>query len=82
MKLPKDLLAEAERLLGGSGRTAAMRLDLDRGATPAEVRDAAVETLNKWRRRAENPVSVRAVVDAARVVVRSCEGIIADLPQG
>jgi hypothetical protein len=78
--LPKDLVAEAERLLGGSGQTPWVRLGLTKDADNAALRAAAVDALGRWRRRAENPVSVRAVADAARVIVRSCEGVIAGLP--
>jgi hypothetical protein len=75
-----ELTAEAERILGGSGQKPWVRLGLNFGTPPAKLRAEAAETLTRWRRRAENPVSVRAVADAARVVVRTCEGIIAALP--
>jgi hypothetical protein len=35
--------------------------------------------LTEWRRRAESPLASRAMANAARVVVRSCEGILAGL---
>jgi len=79
--LPVELTAEAERILGGSGQKPWVRLGLGMGATPEQLRSAAAETLTQWRRRAENPVAVRALADAARVVVRTCEGIIAALSE-
>jgi hypothetical protein len=35
--------------------------------------------MTRWRRRAENPASTRPVADAARVIVRTCEGILSSL---
>jgi hypothetical protein len=77
--LDADSIAEAERMLGGSGQKLHMRLGLDEDADPAALRAVATDALTRWRRRAENPVSVRMVADAARVIVRTCEGIIAGL---
>ena len=77
VKLPRDQVEEAERLLGGQGGTPAQRLGLEPGAEPPELRAAALAALSTWRRRAESPMSGRAQVDAARTVVRSCEGVLA-----
>jgi hypothetical protein len=79
VKLPPEAAAEAERLLGGAGLAPATRLGLDRGTATSELRDAALEALSRWRRRAGNPLSSRAVADASMVVVRSCEGILDQL---
>jgi hypothetical protein len=81
VKVPDEARVEAERLLGGDGGAAAARLGLDQHAGPSEARAAAMESLSRWRRRAENPLSSRALADTARVVVRSCEGILATLPR-
>jgi hypothetical protein len=81
LRLPRELAGEAERLLGGEGGSPAQRLGLAAGAEPDELRATALEALVRWRRRAESPMSSRAVTDAARVVVRSCEGILAGLPR-
>ncbi|MGQ0468116.1 MAG: dynamin family protein [Sporichthyaceae bacterium] len=78
--LDPDATTEAERILGGLGHGAADRLGLEPEATPAELRAAALDALTRWRRRADNPVSIRAVADAARIVARSCEGLLATLP--
>lgn len=77
VKLPADVLAEAERLLGGLGVGSATRLGLGVHATTAEQRNAALDALSRWRRRLENPLSSLALTDASRVVIRSCEGMLA-----
>jgi hypothetical protein len=78
---PRPVLAEAERLLGGEGAAAELRLGLRATAPPEDVRAAALDSLSSWRRRAESPLSSRAMVDACRVVVRSCEGVLVRLPR-
>ncbi|HEU0129266.1 MAG TPA: dynamin family protein, partial [Pseudonocardiaceae bacterium] len=77
--LPKAELDEAERLLGGSGAAPEVRLGQPAGSKADELRQAALEALTRWHRRAENPLSGRATADACRVVVRSCEGMMARL---
>jgi hypothetical protein len=75
-----DVAAEAERLLGGNGASPDARLgtvDCD----PGTLREAAIEALTRWQRRAEHPMATRAAVEAAVVVVRSCEGMLAALGQ-
>ena len=52
-----------------------------RASDPAELQAAALDAAARWQRRAESPMSSRAVSDAARLVVRSCEGILASLPR-
>jgi hypothetical protein len=79
VKLPKEALQEAERLLGADGGAAAARLGLEPDSTPQELWDAALDAAGRWQRRAESPMSSRAVSDVARLVVRSCEGILASL---
>lgn len=80
VRAPADVASEAERLLGGDGSSPARRLGLPEGTDPEELRAAALDALNRWRRRAESPLTSRALAHAARVVVRSCEGILARLP--
>ena len=72
-----DAANEAERLLGGSGTSAYRRCGLTDDASALEVRSAARDAIARWRVRAESPLSDRAVADASRVVIRSCEGILA-----
>ena len=79
--LPKELRIEAERLLGGDGGSPADRLDLDPGTDPGTLRAAALEALAGWQRRAESPLSDRTQVGTARTLVRTCEGILSQLPR-
>ncbi len=81
VRLPTDVQQEAERLLGGDGGSPAARLGLPREADPSQLRAAALEALGRWQRRAESPMSGRSVADAARIIVRSCEGVLANLPR-
>lgn len=67
----------AETLLGAHGAGVEARLRLDAGADPASVQAAALEALAVWQARAESPMSSRDTADAARVLVRTCEGILA-----
>jgi hypothetical protein len=71
---------EAERLFETSGQAPAARIGLPPDADVAEVRRRLHASLETWQRRAENPLSKQAVVDACRVVIRSYEGMLADLP--
>jgi hypothetical protein len=71
-------VAAAERLLGTSGGRPAVRLGLGPHAGPEEVRAAAVSAHAAWQGLAENPLASRDVVEAARVLVRTCEGILVD----
>jgi len=34
--------------------------------------------LGRWRAVAESPLTARSAVEACRVVIRSCEGVLAD----
>ena len=63
--------ARAARPPPGSGWT--------RRPGPDELRAAALDAVTRWQRRAESPMSGRAVADVARVVVRSVEGVLAGL---
>jgi hypothetical protein len=74
--LPDDERVEAERLLGGEGLAPSTRLGLPDDARGEEVSRAATATLGRWQRRAEHPGSPRDVRDAARAVVRTCEGLL------
>jgi len=74
---------DAERLLGGDGADPVDRLGMaveDGDAVDdAMLHTAALDALGQWRRRAEHPLASRAAIEAARVVARSCEGIVAGL---
>ena len=72
-------IAELERLVGGTGDAAHQRLGLPADASPDELRAAAVEALQRWQRRAEHPMTGYHLSVAARVAVRSVEGLLAAL---
>lgn len=67
-----------ERLLAGT--SVCERLGIDPGAPVAEVRGDLLTTIDRFRRRAENPLSSPALAAAAHVVVRSCEVMLSGLP--
>jgi hypothetical protein len=75
--LKDDVLNEAERLLGAEGTDVHSRLGLEADADAGATGNALKTALTKWQRRAESPMSSREVSDAARVLVRTCEGLIA-----
>ena len=67
---------DAYRVLGGDGAAPATRLAVDPQSPPDELRRAAIAALTQWQRRAEHPSSTRDVREAARVLVRTCEGLV------
>jgi hypothetical protein len=71
-----DERAQARRLLGEDGVDPRTRLGLNPGAPPSEIARAANAALTRWQRRAEHPSTVREVREAARVLVRTCEGLV------
>jgi hypothetical protein len=78
--LPDELRDEAARLLGAEGESAEQRLGLPPDSTsPAELRLAAENTLERWRTARDDPFAERASVDAIDVVLRSCELVLAGL---
>jgi hypothetical protein len=77
--LPGELAADAQVLLGEDGAGTAARLGQPPDAPPAALRDAALAALERWQRRAENPMLSRGATDACRVAVRTCEGLLASL---
>ena len=76
-----DVLAELERVIGGEGGAPHIRLGLPEDADHEALARAADDRLATWQRRAANPLTNRQLAVAAGVAVRSCEGIIADLPR-
>jgi hypothetical protein len=79
LTLPSELVPEAEQLLGGYGTSATKRLGLPEEASAAEIEDAALTSVNRWRTLSEHPLSDRATIEVYRTIVRSCEGILEDL---
>ncbi len=68
-----DELALAERLIGGDGSSTDARLGLPSGSAASATRDAALEALQRWRRRAEHPRTSRAGAHAASTLAETCE---------
>jgi len=69
--------AATERLLGGLGTDPRTRLDLSPVAPDGDVRAAATDALRRWQAAAESPLAGQDAKQFARVLVRSCEGILA-----
>ena len=77
VSVPADRVDEAERLLGSAGPLAHERLGLAATDPASEVLAAAAAAHGYWQALSENPLMDRATMEAARVVARSCEGLIA-----
>lgn len=75
IRLSADETEEITRLTGTGD--APRRLGLDDGADSSAVTAAALSGIERWRGRAEDPLSDRLFVEAAEIVVRSYEGIYA-----
>ncbi|MGY4541815.1 hypothetical protein ACVWY0_001728 [Arthrobacter sp. UYNi723] len=78
VSLSDELAVEAERLVGGWGAAPALRMGLAPDAGPDIVLAEARRFLNRWRTVSENPLTERSAVEACRVVMRSCEGVVAE----
>ena len=74
--LDPELAAEMLRLVGSEGISPAQRLGLHPDAPHTEVRSQALSQVQRWRVRAESPLTDRATAELCRIVVRSCEGIL------
>jgi Dynamin family len=79
VKVKQPEAAEMERILGADGGALHTRLGLTPEADISEVRRALGNAIGRWQRRAESPMSSREVADAARVVIRTCEGLLVSL---
>jgi hypothetical protein len=77
-----EVVAELERVIGGTGGATHQRLRLPSDAGSRELTSAASDALSRWQRRAENPMTNYELAVAARVAVRSCEGMLAELSYG
>lgn len=74
--------ADALRLLGRSGESVAERLGLQAGASPEELRAAVIVEVERWRRRAEHPMSPRSVVTVAQELAKASERLLQQLSPG
>jgi hypothetical protein len=72
-----EQLSWLERLLGGYGTAATVRLGLPPDAPTAEVAAANATHHARWQRIAHNPLTAPELARAATVAVRTCEGIFA-----
>ncbi|GAA5197245.1 50S ribosome-binding GTPase [Rugosimonospora acidiphila] len=79
IRLPSELDTEAQRLIGMEGTDVSTRLAADEQATGAQLWALGSQALDRWVEHAENPLLSHAQQGAARTVVRSCEGILAEL---
>jgi hypothetical protein len=87
VSLPRQISEEAEQLLGATGTAPAVRLGLASAGDSIDgdsiagdhrqVHRAALAALHRWQGHAENPLLGHRAADACRVVVRTCEGILA-----
>jgi predicted GTPase len=64
---------EVDRLLGQPGATLAEKLAVE----PGQERAGILAAIERWRARAESPISSRATVEVAAAVVRTLEGALA-----
>lgn len=75
LPLPPADLADAERILGGSGTAVHLRLALAEDAGADAVRERVDALTVRWRTLSESPLTERAGVAACRTVLRSLEEI-------
>ncbi|GDY31182.1 GTPase domain-containing protein [Gandjariella thermophila] len=76
-RLPEGLDEEAGRLVGAEGVSPAARLGFGEGATEPELRAALLDALRRWQEVAADPLLNHDQRYAARIVVRTCEGMLA-----
>jgi hypothetical protein len=79
VKLDAELSVEAQRLIGGNGAGIAARLGLDYQASADELWSLGADALGRWQDHSEDPLLTLDQRRAARVIVRSCEGMLAEL---
>ncbi|MEC3977352.1 GTPase [Amycolatopsis sp. H20-H5] len=75
--LAEPVAEEAVRLLGAQGGFPADRLGLEPESEDDEIYAAGLVAVQRWRHEAERPDAAPAERAAARVVVRSAEGVLA-----
>ncbi|PZG01134.1 GTPase domain-containing protein [Micromonospora deserti] len=77
-----ELAREARRLVGGDGVGLDARLGVEHDASVQRLWEAASQAQWRWRERAEDPLLRLPQRRGAQVVVRSCEGMLAELAEG
>ncbi|MEU6380431.1 dynamin family protein [Streptomyces sp. NPDC046909] len=76
LRLSQDETAQLRRITGEDGTSLPSRLGLPAGATPQELRTAALAAVHAWSFREQDPTLDRASVQAVRAVRRSCERLL------
>lgn len=71
--------ADAARILGADGTTAAVRLGLPADADDETVGLRALAEIDRWRTLAESPIAARAEVTVCLAVVRSLSAIASEV---
>ncbi|MET0672339.1 MAG: dynamin family protein [Microbacterium pygmaeum] len=79
LPLEDEDAAVAERIIGGAGATASVRLGLPEDADQEQLRESSVEQLAYWRAYSQSPLTERASVEVARTVIRSLEEIASEV---
>lgn len=74
--IPRELVPEAERLLGGNGTAPTTRLGLPDDTPSDEIRQSTRDRVKDWRVLSEHPMHDRATREACRTIIRSCEEIL------
>lgn len=71
--------ADARPLIGANGTSLAARLGADPDTGADELWERASDALGRWQAQAEDPSQDLTQRRAAHIVVRSCEGMLAEL---
>lgn len=79
--LPEEQLADAERIVGGAGASAAARLGVEENTDGAVMQQRVDELLARWRGIAESPLTERGAVSLCNTVIRSLEQIASERPR-
>ncbi len=79
IELPGELVVDAEQLLGVDGPAVHRRLGLAADVESGELLHRAGVELSRWSRFAEHPLTPVPSAEVARVLVRTCEGIVVGL---
>ncbi|MDW3177837.1 MAG: dynamin family protein [Acidimicrobiia bacterium] len=79
--LSAEDLDTAERILGGYGTSMTDRLGLPESSSVEDRREKLFETISQWRQRSSSPIASRPLTALCDVVIRSCEGLVAQLDQ-
>ena len=79
LPLSDEDAAEAQRIIGGSGTLAHVRLGLPDDADDETMRESVDAKLAHWRALAESPLTERAAVSVCRVVIRSLDEMASEV---